>query len=165
MRLIASRLHFPRTITVAVAAAVVLSGCVLSQTGPTRLVRDESAVFTGTLRSVAAGHTEYWFEYGTSTAYDVSSAHTGVQVVSGANEVSSVVDGLTAGTVYHYRLCNDIVADDVTAPTCGADTTVTTGVGRVSVTGSFTVSYPEYLGGRTRSGSSIPRPSTPSPIQ
>lgn len=129
---------------IAIVVVVVLSGCVLSQTGPARVVADVTADLTGTLRSTATGQTQYWFEYGTSIAYGASSAHTTVAVFAGGVpiDVSTVVGGLTAGTVYHYRLCNDAVADAATAPSCGADTTVTTSVGRVSVTGSATVDTP-----------------------
>src|SRR3954452_22516902 len=109
MRAIASRLHFPRIVTLAVVAAFVLSGCLLSPTGDPQIVADESAVLTGTLRSSTflEGAT-YWFEYGTSTAYGSSTPRSAPGIQQGTTPVSEVVDGLTPGTTYHYRLCSDL---------------------------------------------------------
>jgi hypothetical protein len=98
-------------------------------------------------------HTAYWFEYGTTTAYGSTTPIVDIEATTVPNPVSASVGGLAAGTTYHYRLCNDKVLGDSFPPHCGADRTVTTGNGRVSVEGSgsdaietppFSVSTTQY---------------------
>jgi hypothetical protein len=127
-----------RTGVVLLGAVLVLSGCVFSQTGDPHVVTDDTALLTGTLQSTQAEHTEYWFEYSVTTDYGTETAHTAIDLVAGANPVSVHVDGLTAATTYHYRLCNDVPGSATNAPFCGADQSVTTGSGRVSVQGAGT---------------------------
>ena len=132
------------TVALVVAAALVLSGCVLSQTGAPRLVADESAMFTGTLNSTEPDDATYWFEYGTTSGYGLSTPQktTGVGPNFPAS-VSEFVDGLTAGAAYHYRLCSD-VPDDKLPQSCGADRVVTTTIGHDSVHGAGTYWKPPF---------------------
>jgi hypothetical protein len=123
---------------VLLSAVLVLSGCVFSQTGDPHLVADHTALLTGTVQSTQADHTEYWFEYGVTTDYGTETAHTGIDLAVGANPVSVSVDGLTAATTYHYRLCNDVPDSAMNTPFCGGDQSLTTGSGRVSVQGTGT---------------------------
>jgi len=124
----------------AAAAALVLSGCVIGATGDPHLATDTSVVLTGTLVSTAYEPADYWFEYGATTGYGSQTSPARVVVTQPSTSVSTSVTGLTPGTLYHYRLCYDAVNDSLPS-SCGADRTVSTGVGRVSVTGSFTVIY------------------------
>lgn len=138
-----------RIVTVAVVAAFVLSGCVLSETGDARIVANESALFTGTVRNSDEGAATYWFEYGSTP--DRGSSTPKAQVAArGSAQVSQFVDGLTAGTTYHYRLCSD--QPDTIPPQCGADKTVTTSTARDSLHGDGAYTYtqpplPDIYGG------------------
>jgi hypothetical protein len=123
---------------VLLCAVLVLSGCVFSQTGDPHIVTDDTVLLTGTVQSSQAVHAEYWFEYGVTTDYGTETAHTGIDLVVGAHPVSVSVDGLTAATTYHYRLCNDVPEGATSAPFCGEDHSLVTGSGRVSVQGAGT---------------------------
>jgi hypothetical protein len=126
----------PRILTLAVAATFVLSGCVRSFTGTPRIVADTSAILTGSVQSSHADTVTYWFAYGTTPSYGST---TTTKTASGSTTVSELVDGLTAGTTYHYQLCSDV--PDSLPPNCGADQVVTTTTGHDSVHGQATYSY------------------------
>lgn len=66
--------------------------------------------------------TKYYFEYGTTTAYGTKFAST--EIGSGVEEklVKQPLSGLTANTVYHYR----VVAENFAGVHVGKDQTVTT---------------------------------------
>jgi hypothetical protein len=132
---------YPRILTLAVAAAVafVLSGCVLSSTGAPGIVADESAVLTGAVGSSQADTVTYWFKYGTTPNYGSTTTTQTQFVQKGTTAVSELVDGLTAGTIYHYQLCSDV--PDPLPPHCGVDHVVTTTIGHDSVHGQGTNSY------------------------
>jgi len=123
---------------VLLGAVLVFSGCVFSQTGDPRVVSDVSALFTGTLQSTHFNHTEYWFEYGATTDYGTETPRQGLDVVPGAHPVSVRVNGLTPAATYHYRLCNVVPGTTPPGFACGADRTVSTVPGRVSVEGTGT---------------------------
>jgi hypothetical protein len=134
----------PRIRTPAVAAtfAVVLSGCVLSSTGAPRIVADTSAILTGVVKSSQDDTVTYWFKYGTTPDYGSTTTTQTAFVQKGGGTggaVSELVDGLTAGTTYHYQLCSD--APDHLPPACGADHVVTTTTGHDSVHGQGTYTY------------------------
>src|SRR5882724_6034472 len=129
----------PRSLTVAVAVAFVLSGCVVSSTGVPGIVADESAVLTGAVGSSQADTVTYWFNYGELPNYGSSTTTHTAFVQKGTNTLSELVDGLTAGTAYHYQLCSDV--PDALPPSCGADHVVTTTTGHDSVHGQGTYSY------------------------
>jgi hypothetical protein len=120
-------------------AAVVLTGCVLGETGDARYVADDAATLIGTLLSTQNGSARFWFEYGTTTSYGESTPELTSGVAQGARQPVSVrVDGLQPATTYHYRLCG---VDDDADPqgACGADRTFSTGSGRESVSGDGTI--------------------------
>lgn len=48
--------------------------------------------------------TSWFFQYGTTTAYGLHSAPKGAGAAAAATDVSARLQGLTPGTVYHYRL-------------------------------------------------------------
>jgi hypothetical protein len=126
-------------LTLAVAFAFVLSGCVLSSTGTPRIVADESAVLTGAVQSSQPDSVTYWFKYGTTPNYGSTTTAQTAFVQQGSTTLSQLVDGLTAGTAYHYQLCSDV--PDTLPPNCGADRVVTTTTGHDSVHGQATYSY------------------------
>ena len=133
----------------AVVVACLLSGCVLGKTRDPHVVTDDSAELTGTLVSSSADQADYWFEYGPTSDYGSDTIHTGINVVNRPpSSVSATVGGLTAGSTYHYRLCWRVVNASLPPAACDSDRTVTTGVGRVSVTGTGRIdqdAYPELI--------------------
>jgi hypothetical protein len=132
-----------RTILVGLAA-VLLTGCLVGDTGGARYVTDEAATLEGLLHSTQTGPAVFWFEYGTTTSYGTSTAEVSAFVAADtATPVSASVDGLEPGTTYHYRLCG---VDDDADPQgiCGADHTMTTGVGRGSVMGAGGYDFGRY---------------------
>jgi hypothetical protein len=68
-------------------------------------------------------NTTYYFEYGTTTSYgtqtSITSAGSGASVLN----VNAALSGLTAGTLYHYR----VAATNSAGTTPGTDMTFTTG--------------------------------------
>lgn len=122
---------------------MLLSGCVLGATGDARVVGDTSVRLTGTLQSTQdVEQPEYWFEYGPTAQYGSETDRTTVFVGRSPVTVSAGIGGLLPGSASHYRLCSDVLTD--TAPRhCGADRTVTTSVGRVSVIGTVSISRPD----------------------
>lgn len=68
--------------------------------------------------------TEYWFEYGPTTAYGSSTPHADAGSGGSGQVVSRRIVGLTPGTTYHFR----VVAKNGAGPTDGLDTRLTTPV-------------------------------------
>jgi Domain of unknown function (DUF5666) len=95
-------------------------------TGPATAVTARSATLTGTL-TANGSDTTYDFQYGTSTSYGSQTATRHVR--GGAASVTAFgnVFGLTAGTLYHYRL----VATNASGESDGADQTFTTSAATV----------------------------------
>jgi phosphodiesterase/alkaline phosphatase D-like protein len=64
-----------------------------------------SVTFNGSINPLNGGSTTYHFEYGPTTTYGTSTPESGpVGTDPNVHPVSAVVDGLAAGTTYHYRL-------------------------------------------------------------
>jgi len=80
--------------------------------------------------------TNWWFEYGTTTAYGSQTASRSAGSGSTARAVSAAVSGLRPGTTYHYRL----VARNDAGTTRGADASLTT-VGVTLVAPALQVVY------------------------
>ena len=99
---------------------------------------DVSAQLSGVVGNTKVDTTQWWFEYGPTTAYGRTTPRGSVNVTSPSSSypVTKVVGGLTEGTTYHYRLC---AAGSDGAGLCGHDATFTTTQGHDSVTGSGTV--------------------------
>ncbi len=107
-------------------AVVLWAGCATGQTGPPRLVSHNSAELTGLVGTDSPGQVEYWFEYGTTTAYGAETQHETANLEPNAlRNVAATIDGLPRSTTYHYRLC---AQDDSQqgGPGCGEDRTVKT---------------------------------------
>jgi plastocyanin len=66
--------------------------------------------------------TTYFFKYGTTTAYDLETAHQPAGAGSAAVSEFATVSGLTAATTYHFQL----VAENASGTTASPDQTLTT---------------------------------------
>ena len=90
-------------LVVGVAAIAVAASSPAVTTGARSHVSDTSAVLNGTINPNGSA-TAYYFEWGLTTAYGVTSkehsAGRGTKLVS----VSTTASDLIPGTVYHYRL-------------------------------------------------------------
>ena len=85
-----------------------------------------SAEITGLVGTNTGGQVEYWFEYGTSTAYGAETQHeTGTVEPSALLNVGATLEGLARSTIYHYRLCAQDSSQQG-GPGCGEDRTVRT---------------------------------------
>jgi hypothetical protein len=93
-------------------------------TGAATSVGDAAATLNGTVDPNGSA-TTYRFEYGTTTAYGSQSPAVDASAGSGASgvAVSTDLSGLSAATMYHYRL----VATNVIGTSVGSDQTFTTG--------------------------------------
>ena len=74
-----------------------------AHTGPATAVSGASATLTGTVNPGGLA-TTYGFEYGTTTAYGLTTPTQSAAASAADRSVSAAVTGLTAGTTYHYRL-------------------------------------------------------------
>lgn len=74
-----------------------------AETDPPSATAATSATLTGEVNPRGAPLT-YHFEYGTTTGYGTSTAEQSGGAGSASEPVSATVSGLTAGTVYHYRI-------------------------------------------------------------
>jgi hypothetical protein len=109
------------------ATAFALPAYALSPTPPTVVTGAASSVTTN--RASLAGTvdpngspTTWSFQYGTSTSYGAQTGTRGAGSGTGTENVSANLRGLTAGTLYHYRL----VAVNGSGETDGTDQTFTT---------------------------------------
>src|SRR6476469_1993227 len=88
-------------------AAIVVQGAAAAAptaiTGSVAAVGGTSATVNGTVNPGGAV-TEWWFEYGTTTAYGSATTHTNTGSGSANVPVSRSLTGLSAATSYHYRL-------------------------------------------------------------
>jgi len=126
--------RFRRVIGLGVGA-LLLSSCIVGATDGARMVTNTSAILDGRLGTTADGEGSYWFEYGPTTDYGRTTPRSTDVVVAGEwTQVSEEVAGLEPGATYHFRLCGRSAADQ---GTCGPDKTVTTGLTRGRVRGSW----------------------------
>jgi hypothetical protein len=107
------------TVTVAVAYAQQAAPTVA--TGGATSVKQSSAVLNGTVTPNGA-NSDWYFAYGTTTAYGQKSSTKTVTAGQGTRSVSANVNGLASGTTYHYQL----VAGNSGGIAAGTDKTFTT---------------------------------------
>ena len=133
-----SRYRHPVLLVAAfVAAAVAVQGAAaavpVSITGTVSAVSGTSATLNGTVNPGGAA-TDWWFEYGTSSAYGTKTTPTDAGAGVANLSVSKALSGLAPATTYHYRL----VAKNSSATANGADGIFTTASPPVAVTSSAT---------------------------
>jgi hypothetical protein len=73
-------------------------------TGATASVSKNSATVTGLVDAHNQASTDWYLQYGTTTAYGVQSATQHVQPGTGPVPVSFTIQGLESGTIFHYRI-------------------------------------------------------------
>jgi hypothetical protein len=144
--------NWARTLAAAlVCAALLLSACAVGEPRPPTGVADTGATLNANVYSNVQGDTEYWFEYGQTTAYGNGTPQRTVFIDDDqAHPVSEPVSGLSPGTTYHWRIC---ARDDQEQPprtNCSADQTLTTtggnpGQGPILVVTSATDPFSRYL--------------------
>ncbi len=98
----------------AAAAPTATTGAALSLTS-------SSANVTGTVNPNGE-ETTYSFQYGTTTGYGFQTNPQSAGAGTQGQVVSGTLTGLTAGTIYHYR----VIATNASGTTVGADMTFTT---------------------------------------
>jgi hypothetical protein len=107
----------------ALPAVALAAGPPAATTGAASNVTRSTATLNGTVDANGSA-TSYHFEYGTTTAYGLSSAG-GDADGDDATAVAVPIEGLSAGTTYHYRL----VASNGDGGAEGADRTFRTAAG------------------------------------
>jgi len=108
-------------LAVAVAAVAVAASSPAVTTGTHSHVTDTSALLHGTINPNGSA-TAYYFEWGLTTAYGVTSPEHSAGHGTAPVSVSATAADLIPGTVYHYRL----VAANGSGSATGADHTFTT---------------------------------------
>ncbi|HMJ32839.1 MAG TPA: fibronectin type III domain-containing protein [Baekduia sp.] len=161
----------------AVAAAVALAADPpVASTGAAKDVAQTQATLTATVDPKGAA-TSVRFDLGTGSSYGLQSAAKDAGAGTGATAVEIPVQGLTAGTTYHYRVVAtsdggtvtgaDATFSTATAPPTPARPAVTTGAVRgvtptgATLTGSLTphsaaTTYRFEYGTTTRYGAGTP---------
>jgi streptogramin lyase len=104
-------------------------------------VADNSATVNGSVRPNSQA-TTYYFEYGQTTAYGSTTTAAGAGSGASPQAFGAGLNGLTAGTQYHYR----VVATNGSGTSVGGDLTFTT-------TGTAPTPPPPPSGGGSGSGS------------
>ncbi len=121
------------------SAALALSPAV--ETLPASPIGEKGATLKGSVNP-NGGETKTYFEYGTSTSYGSKTAEVNVGSGSTTLEQSQAISGLSANTVYHYR----IVASNASGSSQGIDRSFTT-VGAPAISGLNAT--PEYISGES----------------
>ena len=131
------RLVVPGALAVALTAVAVALGASLvpptAITGTVSAIGGTTATLNGTVNPAGLA-TDWWFEYGTTTAYGSKTATTAAGSGSANVAVSKGLTGLATGTMYHYRL----VAKSSGGTTNGLDGLFTTAYPPTAVTGAAT---------------------------
>jgi phosphodiesterase/alkaline phosphatase D-like protein len=97
------------------------AGPPLVQTGSAQSASTNAVTLTGSVNPQGAS-TNWYFDYGTSTAYGTKTAEKSAGSGTSAAGVSAAITNLQSGTTYHYRL----VATSARGTTVGSDVTFTT---------------------------------------
>ena len=106
---------------VALFAAPALAAAPTVSTGAASSITFDSAVLAGNVNPGGASSVVY-FQYGTTNKYGAQSAPYAMPAGTKSAPIAIAIGGLTAGTVYHYR----IVATNATGTALGADRSLTT---------------------------------------
>lgn len=120
------------------APSLAQAGAPLASTGSATGVSDTSATLNGTVGPNKES-TNYHFEYGTTTAYGLTSPTVSAGSGNATKDATSAVAGLAPSTAYHYRL----IAVNASGTVTGSDmsfTTLAPGQGSPTPTLAFTAS-------------------------
>jgi hypothetical protein len=96
-------------------------GAPAAQTGAPQNIGSDNALVTGSVDTHGRS-TTWWFEYGTSTKYGKATSKKSAGSKARTQSISTTITGLTAATLYHYRL----VAQSDAGTSYGADGMFTT---------------------------------------
>jgi len=132
-------------VSIVACGAMILSSCKFGVTKPATAVHDTSATLNGRAYSEETGTVRWWFEYGATPALGLSTPEQQFEnnYAKNSRAVTANINGLSDGTLYHYRAC----AAEMAGPTkCGTTYTFTTTTGRDSVSGFGVVSEMPQLG-------------------
>jgi parallel beta-helix repeat protein len=106
--------------------AMALLGCARGETGDPGNATGTTARQGGRVVSDTGGTVEYWWQYGTTTAYGSASPHATIETQANTpRDVFTKLTGLQRSTTYHVRLCAQD-AQQSGGPGCGQDRTFTT---------------------------------------
>lgn len=139
---------------VSTMASVACSACLLGigastalaltpsvETLPASPIGEKGATLRGTV-SPNGGETKTFFEYGTTASYGSKTAEVSIGSGTSALETSTAIAGLSANTLYHYR----VVASNPSGSSQGIDNVFTT-VGPPAVSGL--TGTPEWKSGES----------------
>ena len=132
---------------------MVISSCAIGLRGPALNVDYQSATLSGDVASNRDDTGAWWFEYGTTTSYDVvTNFRTVVFQANVPQHVIQPITGLEPAATYHYVLCAQ--DHDTTFPLCSGDQTFTTAGDYVrgSVVGASPVGFGIFTFNDVRSG-------------
>lgn len=104
------------------ALTMLLAACGFGTTGDATDINHRSATLTGIAENTEPGLIIHWFDWGLTAEYGQSTTAE-VAEITGPIPVEGFVDGLSADTEYHYRLC---VTDHRGHGVCGEDRTFRT---------------------------------------
>jgi len=106
--------------------ALAATGCAVANPKPATGLTGTGATLNGDVYSNLAGNTEYWWRFGTTTAYGSQTPHRTIAISDNQpHPVSEPVSGLSPSTTYHVQMC----AQDGESPpraVCSKDGTFTT---------------------------------------
>lgn len=100
------RLILVTLLALALLPASAAAEAAVVSTGPAKAIGTTTATLTGTIDPDGAAR-DYRFEYGTTTAYGLSTAAQKTGTGTEPEAVEAALQGLTASTTYHYRLVAD----------------------------------------------------------
>jgi plastocyanin len=100
---------------------VTTPGAPTASTGTASSIGETEATLQGSVNPDSKA-TTYFFEYGTTEGYGTKTSEESAGEGSAAKAASALVESLTPGTIYHYRL----VAENSAEKVFGADRTFTT---------------------------------------
>jgi cell wall-associated NlpC family hydrolase len=103
-----------------------MTGCAVANPKPATSVGGTVATLNGDVYSNLSGTTQYWWRYGTTTAYGSETPHRSLTISDDqGHAVSEPLAGLSPSTAYHVQMC----AQDGESPpraVCSKDGTFTT---------------------------------------
>ena len=105
-------------------ALVMFAGCAVGVPKSPTNVTASGATLHADVSSNVGGPVTYWFDYGTSAGYASQTPERTVGLDPNETEaVSEPIAGLSANTVYHWRVCVQDTEEDPARTVCGSDQT------------------------------------------